>query len=369
MLFVSSAGSIQKYAGTPVAIASLPLFLVAAVALLPRLERAVSRCSVRLALFAAAAGLLFLAIALVVIYPHVNVHTLGNGSDRDDAADIGARRLLDGEYPYGPLTYLGNPISQLPGALALAAPFVEALGHSAYANVFWLAVLIVVVVVVGRPLPASVAIVAAAIVLSPGVLREYLTGGDLIANTIYVAAASVGVFRLAAHRRSGPLAALALGVTLASRANFSLLLIPLTVALARRYGLRRACALVAVAALTAISLFAVALARPAGRASIRVADHLNVLGHVGSAVTVAIAVALAVVTALRTRHWTASAMLFQAGVVQALFPIALVANASATATRLDFTPLVSGYGVPALLLVLPAGFLLADDDKRSESII
>jgi hypothetical protein len=241
----------------------------------------------------------------------------------------------------------------LPGALALAAPFVAAFHSSAYANVFWLAVLVGLVVVVGRRLPASVAVVGATIVLSPGVLREYLTGGDLIANAIYVATACVAVYRLAAHRIFGPFSALFLGIAIASRANFGLVLIPLAVALVRREGPRRASALITIAVVTAAALVGVVLARPAGREALRVADHLNVLGRAGSTATVALAVAIAVVLALRTRAWTASTLLWQASFVQVLFPIALVVNATVTAARLDFSPLVSGYGVPALLLAVP----------------
>jgi hypothetical protein len=354
LLFLSSAGTIQKYAGTAAAVVSFPLFLLAAVALLPRLEQMSLRFTNRQALFAAGAGLLLFTVALVVIYPHANTHTPGVGSDRDDSANIGAHRLLHGEYPYGPHTYLGLPVSQLPGALALAAPFVAAFGSSAYANILWLAALVALLVIVGVPFPAGVTVVAAAIVLSPGLLREYLTGGDLIANAIYVAAATVAIFRLAARRYTGPLAAIALGVTLASRLNFAFVLIPIVVALVRLHGARRASALLAVSVLTAGALSAVALIHPAGRESLRVADHLSDLGRVGAAATVAIALAIAVILAARTRRWTESTVLGQAAFVQALFPLALVVHASVAAARLDFAPLISGYGVPPLLLALAA---------------
>ena len=70
--------------------------------------------------------------------------------------------------------------------------------------------------------------------LSPGVLREYVTGGDLIANTVYVAATTVAVYALATRRWAGAIAAAALGVTLASRGNFAFVLIPLAFVLAVR---------------------------------------------------------------------------------------------------------------------------------------
>ncbi len=108
-----------------------------------------------------------------------------------------------------------------------------------------------------------------------------------------------------------------------------------------------------VSVAVALSLIAVAFARPAGRDSLRVSDHLSALGRLGSTTTVALAIVIAVILALRTRDWSEGAVLGEAAVVQALFPIALVLNASVDTSSLDFTPLVSGYGVPALLLFLP----------------
>ena len=353
LLFLSSAGTLQKYAGTVAAIASLPIFLLAGTFLYPYAEQAATRLSDRQALLAAAAGLALLAVALVVVYPHANSHAPGVGSDRDDAANIGAHRLLSGEYPYGALTYLGNPISQLPGALVVAVPFYAAFGTSAYANVFWLGVLVALVALIGRSLPIGFAVVATTVVLSPGLVREYLTGGDLIANAVYVAVAAVGLLRLAPRRYAGPAAAVAIGLALASRANFALVLIPLAAALIARQGLRRAIGLLLVSVIATSSLVAVALAHPRGRDSLRVSDHLSALGRAGSASTVALAIGIAVLLAVRTRQWNDRAVLGEAAIVQALFPIALVINASAKTSSLDFSPLVSGYGVPALLLFLP----------------
>ena len=342
LLFVASAGTIQKYAGTAAALVSLPLFILVAAVLLPWLERLAARVDERQALVAACVALTCLALVFIVVYPHANSHALGQGSDRDDAADLGARRLLDGRYLYGPLTYLRNPISQLPGELALAAPFVAVLGHSGYANVLALALLAGLLVFTGRRL-ASALVIELVIVLSPGVLREYVTGGDLIANTVYVAAASVAVYALATRRWAGVIAAAALGVTLASRGNFAFVLIPLAFMLARE-GIRRAGLLLSITVMVAATLAAIAVARPAGRTSIRIADHLDVLGRYGSSVTIVVAVAVAVVLALRTRDWAYRTLFTQAAIVQAIFPLALVLNAR------SFTPLVSGYGVPAVVL-------------------
>ena len=61
-------------------------------------------------------ALLLLAL-FVVVYPRVNTTTPGRGSDRDEALNLAATELLDGRYAYYPATYLGNPISPLPGAI------------------------------------------------------------------------------------------------------------------------------------------------------------------------------------------------------------------------------------------------------------
>lgn len=76
--------------------------------------------------------------AFAVLFPHFNSQLPGHGSDRDDALNTAIAAVLHGEYPYARTTYLGNPITPLPGAL-LALPF-WLLGNSAFQAVAWLAV-------------------------------------------------------------------------------------------------------------------------------------------------------------------------------------------------------------------------------------
>jgi hypothetical protein len=92
------------------------------------------------------APLLFVAIVVVTLelYPHVNTHIPGHGSDSDDALVVGVRLLLHGHYPYYGRTYLGNEISDFPGQLLMAVPFVL-LGSVALQNVFWLGAFFVTV--------------------------------------------------------------------------------------------------------------------------------------------------------------------------------------------------------------------------------
>src|SRR4051812_44948288 len=55
-----------------------------------------------------------LAIVTVfaVVYPRINVHEPGIGSDDDDAHNEGVYAMLSGESPYDRHTYLGNALHQ-----------------------------------------------------------------------------------------------------------------------------------------------------------------------------------------------------------------------------------------------------------------
>ena len=129
-----------------------------------------------------------MVVAIVVVYPHANSHGVSVGSDRDDAATIGARHLLDGEFPYSERTYLGNPISQFPVGLFAAVPFVLTTGSAGYESLLWLPVLLVLMVRVARSAGSAALVAAVAFAVSPGLWRELLTGGDLIPSVTAVCA-------------------------------------------------------------------------------------------------------------------------------------------------------------------------------------
>jgi len=195
-LFLASSGTVQQYLGLAgVAAYAVGLSLVVPLALriaLPWFERHVSE---RQALILAGVTFVVLVVVFAVVYPHANLHTQGHGSDRDDAANIGTRRLFHGEYPYAQPTYLGNMISQLPGAFILDAPFV-AMGSSAYQNVFWIAALFVLLRWWARDSRVALAAMWLALALSPALLREYLNGGDVIANTVAMLAFMLGAYAI-----------------------------------------------------------------------------------------------------------------------------------------------------------------------------
>jgi hypothetical protein len=195
------------------------------------------------------------AVAREIVHPRID--TTGfriagmriGASDNDDAIDAALKELSAGRYPYYVKTFLGHPLSPLPGALLLAWPF-YLLGDSARQNIFWLAVFFIAV---GWRRGHRFAAMAAALVvfLSPNVFYQQMQGMDYAANAIYVGLFAVLLVH-GAGRRGVSLgtvaAAIMFGIALSSRLNF-LLLVPFTAsALVRATNLRTAAILCAIVA-------------------------------------------------------------------------------------------------------------------------
>lgn len=171
------------------------------------------------------AGVFLLLVAFEFAYPIANSGRFGPGSDRDEALNQAVAALLRGEYPYYQKTYLGNPISPMPGSLVLAAPFYWLFGNGAYQTAFWVGVF--ALVLIDRRSVESfprLMVFALAWLVSPVLAQEFLTGGDLIANSLFMAVATYWVIEaLSSPDRSGwelLLASALLGICLSSRANF-----------------------------------------------------------------------------------------------------------------------------------------------------
>lgn len=197
----------------------------------------------RTPIFLSLALTLTLIGAYTLIFPRVNSQTAGEGSDRDDALNLAATRLLQGKYPYNETTYLDNPISPLPGSVLLATPFVL-LGNSALQNLFWVAAFLYFIRHRLRDSPRLNSILLLTLFLSAQLFYEVVTGSDLLSNAIFVAIfgilwteQSVRLHQSAgltetAGSESAPqwqslLLSIAFGITLASRVNFALVLLPL----------------------------------------------------------------------------------------------------------------------------------------------
>lgn len=241
-LIVPSSGVVARYLRVP----GLLAYIAVVFAVLFAVQRWVRpwlmrRLTQRQAVWLAVAFLLAVTVTVVVLYPFANSGALGGGSDRDDALNVGVRELLAGRYPYHQMTYLDNPISPMPGAFLLAAPFVLLFGSSAYQNLFWLAIFYCAVQCCFlRDHRETTLLAFTALALSPAIWQELATGGDLLTNALYVFAFLA--FMLHVHSAAGhPLwqrlaSAVLLGIGLASRANFLLTLLPLALYLAQRRG-------------------------------------------------------------------------------------------------------------------------------------
>jgi hypothetical protein len=316
----------------------------------------------RRAVLLAALTFAALAVAFALVYPEVDARVGAQGSDRDEAADLAARHLMDLEYPYSTATYLGNYVSQLPGAVLLAAPFV-AIGDSAYQNVFWLVVLFASLSLWLADARLALASLWLVLLGSPGAMRELLTGGDLIANNAYLLVFALGVLAVAPTSRARRLvklgSAVGLGLALASRTNV-LALAPLAfAALAHREGGRSAARLLglalAVCAVVSLPFYAYA---PGRFSPLLTADKVQRLEDVVPGATAMLLTACGLLTLLLAlRLSPEAASVFQSfALVQAVLFSGAVVLASIAAEQPDLGFLLIGYG---LFVLFPAGVAIS----------
>ena len=160
--------------------------------------------------------------------------------------------LLHGRYPYYVRTYLGNAVHEMPGMLLLATPFVL-LGNSAYMNLFWLPVFFVILDRELDDTRRALLTLWMVLALCPAVMQQIVTGGDSLANGIFVAA-SLWLLVRAKSSPARTAAAVLLGLALSSRANF-LLVIPTAFGyMGRKFGWTRAINDLGVAAITFLAV-------------------------------------------------------------------------------------------------------------------
>lgn len=211
------------------------------------------------ALVAACLGTL--TAVFVVGVPAADDAILGVGSDRANALDVALTQLAAGHYPYTATTYLGNPITPLPGALLLAAPFRFLLGTAAWQNVVWTALLLPVLNGGRRLQPGPTLVWLLTVAGGLEVWREVLIGDDLVGGAVPALAAVACTLR-AARPRPGPAgsvgvltaAAVALGVTTCTRPHLALVVVIVAVAVGLRAGRRRGLLVGGVAGLVWVML-------------------------------------------------------------------------------------------------------------------
>jgi hypothetical protein len=311
-LVFPSSFVVDKYLGRACAIA-YPIIIALILTRKPQLS---GRLSNRNLLWLALLTMSAVVIVFLAIYPVVNTHLPGAGSDDDDALNLGAMALLTGRSPYLRVTYLGNVLHHLPGAFVLASPFVL-LGTSALQNLFWLPAFFLAI---REEANSRMALQLAwlALVLSPAVMYEVVTGTGYVSNTIYVL---LGLWWLVRTKHRDA-AAIAWGVTLASRANF-LFLVPLAFGFLRQHtGPRAALRAMVLATATTASLAVPFYLHDRGQfgpleAANRLLSFDQLVPHLGVALIVMMAVLAA---ALSFTRMDAAALFRNSALVQA-FPV------------------------------------------------
>lgn len=352
----ASAGTVQKYLGTATTFLYLSVLLVG----VPVARRYGYPLFLRLttersALWLAIITYLGLAVAFAFTYPHVNTHAPGTGSDRDDDGNVATSRLLHSHYPYYGVTYLGNHLSHMPGSVLLAIPFV-ALGTSALQNLFWLPAFFIGLRWKLASTRAALFALWVLLAASPAVLREFLTGGDLISNNIYVILLALVVLEVRHDSRWGRAAEIAFGVALSSRLNF-LLVVPLFfAAYVRVAGLRTATRGTALSfAAFAVVTLPFYLYDPRGFSPIHSSNHLLQFDAVLPHAHVLILAAAAVMTLVLAGNWLLGGiplLWWGIALVQAFVLVCAVALGSVQSHHVDFSFLISGYGLDFLFFAM-----------------
>ena len=177
-------------------------------------------------------------------------HAIGVGSDRADALDVTATRLRHGAYPWAATTYLGNPLSPLPGSVLLALPVVAVGLPAATQNVLWTLALLPVLAGGRRPRVDPTVWWAVVVLGGLEVAREFVIGDDLVVASVPALAATAWTLRAARAGSTGRLVAAAavLGLTTCTRPHVALVVVVVAAAVAATAGRRRAAVVGGVAA-------------------------------------------------------------------------------------------------------------------------
>ncbi len=227
-LALPSTNQVQKYLRTTAVFLYIPMVFLAILVIYKYcIKWFLSRVTEKQVYRLAAVTLIILIAVFFIVYPIANSGIVGGGCDRDEDANIATMELLRGRYPYYSKTYLGHSPSHLPGSLLLSIPFVL-LGNSAYQNFFWLIIFILIAKSYLRDGRLAILLLWTILLLSPVVLQEFVTGGDLLSNSIYILFFILfmvnSVLEPTIKEWKKVLSAVLLGIGLSSRLNYILLL-------------------------------------------------------------------------------------------------------------------------------------------------
>jgi len=361
-LVIPSVGAVQKYTGLfglAAYVLAVGAALVAGLRFAP--ARLLALITARRCIWLAGATLVLLLGVFALVYPLANAGVVGGGTDRDEALNIAIQELLRGRYPYYPKTYLNAPISPLPGSLLLAAPFVL-LGNSAYQNMFWIAAFYLMVARYMHDPRVAFLACWTVLGLSPLFWQEFVTGGDLLANSLFVCVFTL----LTLHVHQTPstrswkkvAAALLLGIGLASRLNYLLVVLPIGAWLWRSIGRQAALAYMALTCITAACVtLPFYFYDPAGFSPLhtfRKVDQFGALLPFAGSLIIALSALTALLLALYPLHHDPAAF-FRACALPQAVPILAGLIFYLLLQRLDYT--FPGYGFSFLWFGLLSGWL------------
>ena len=375
-LLVPSFDTVGKYFGLGGIIAyfliGLFVVYVGHFLLLPFFLRHVTE---RTALILAVTTFLGLIAIVSVGYPLANSGRYGGGADVDDAMIIAVGELVKGNYPYYLKTYLGLPISPLPGAILIAFPWVLA-GALQYQNIFWLAVLFIFLRREMRSYAYPLALFWAILLLSPTVHQSLVTGSDYISNSIYVL---IPVWLILKGSRDADasvwstlLPAAFLGFGLSSRSNFLLVVPMIFIFLGRTAGWKRALLTtgVAMAAFAAVTLpfwaYDPAGFSPISTQAAKVLVLEQALPLAGKLIP-GTALIIAVILSFRQTAWDVAAFFRNSGIVQLYLLIFSSVVYAVQTDQLNLYMGNSGYGLFALFFGAVGSWLFLTREENAPS--
>lgn len=283
MLAFTGAGFVQKYAGL-VGVAAYTALMILLVGAIEKWGDNLRKVGERWFFPLAGGACVGLLAMFAILNPWEDGKGPGKSSDRDEGLNLAVERVFRGETPYYPPNPTAGPLSVLPGGVALAAPFVW-IGDSGYQNIFWLAAFFAVARRHFKDRLLAMGWLALPILVSPAVAYEYISGGDLIANGIYVPVSFVVAhYAFAgspARRWKQLVACMLVGLCLTSRSNYPLLLPVFMAMVWRAAGWRLA--LIATAVVAFVMLLLVVpfyLNDPAGFTPLMSRHKLGSVDHV-----------------------------------------------------------------------------------------
>jgi hypothetical protein len=347
-LLLPSTKIFQKYLGIVgvvgyLAVASFALLLF--VRYRHIIVKLASRFTQKQVLWLSLLTFLLILVVFAVLYPIANSGIYGPGSDNDDALNRAASELLHGRYPYYVKTYLGKPISPLPGAVILAVPFVL-LESSAYQNLFWLVVFFIAMISHLKDSCSALLLLWTILGLSPIVLYQIVIGSDYVSNSLYVLLfllwMNTSIPKPAHSSLKKSLSAILLGIGFSSRAIFVFVLPLIFSALVQNAGWKSAIKYTAITGITSLVITIPFYAYdPEGFTPLHSVGYLGP-GLVGVVVLLVTGI-LAVILSL-TQFVDSNVLLRKCTVVLAL-PVlcAIVTHSVLVSGRVDFV--YASYGV------------------------